>query len=97
MQINKKYIKAIVIYIILFNLALFVSGFRFLIWESKIQLDIKNVTEESVVKGMSFIDTKPKIELICRYFSGLTVFKKIFIYKKNARSKLKSCPLIFRV
>ena len=97
MKLNKKSMKAIVLYIILLNIALFFSEFRFLIWESKLKNEVTNVTEEGVVSGMSFIDTQPRIRLICNYFTGFSILKKNFVYKIKDQSSNISCPLIYRL
>jgi hypothetical protein len=96
MRFNSRNFKALVVYLVLFNIALFLSGFRILVWQNNKQLNKTGASENNVISGMAFIEKKPSFKLDCNYFSGLTIFKKVFIYNNESSLKVKNCPLVFR-
>jgi hypothetical protein len=97
MKFNSKNIKAIAVYFVLSNIALFLSGFGVLVWQDNKQFDQTYSTEKNVISGMGFIGYQPSVKLVCNYFSGITILKKIFVHKNNSLLKEKKCPFINRL
>ena len=95
MEAKKKILKAIVVYIILFDLALIMSGFQILISKVIAQTEDINTSEDSVLSGMAFIGVKPKNNIVCMYFTGYSVDKTILNYSGNLNKMEKNiCPFI---